>query len=149
MAVGDVNGDGKADIVVGNAGDGTVSVLLNDGGGTFAPQQVYRTGIPAIAPSYTTSSIELADLSGDGRPDIVFSYNTWTNTVPDGTVTVLPNNGDGTFGAPTSYTVGICPSSVAVADLNGDGSPDLVVTRTQPRHRRQRPDRHRGGPVGG
>jgi hypothetical protein len=67
-------------------------------------------------------SIAVADLNGDGIPDVVV-----TNAGGADTVTVLLGNGDGTFQAGTSYPAGHQPASVAVGDFNGDGIPDLVV----------------------
>ena len=64
MAIGDVNGDGKPDIVVANAGSNTVSVLLGNGNGTFQAQQTFATGIHPM-------SVVVGDLTGDGKPDIV------------------------------------------------------------------------------
>src|SRR5262249_7051005 len=68
------------------------------------------------------SSIAVAQLDSDPGPDIVV-----TNTTA-GTVSVLRNNGDGTFGPRVPFPVGAAPSSVAVGDLNGDAFPDLAVT---------------------
>src|SRR5439155_27052006 len=68
VAVADVNGDGKPDLVVANEGDNTVSVLLGNGG-TFQPQYTF----PAASPG----SVAVVDVDGDGRPDllVVNSYD--------------------------------------------------------------------------
>ncbi len=120
MAVGDFNGDGILDLAVANlgepTGDGTVTVLLGNGDGTFT----------ATATSPATGewpdSIEVGDFNGDGIPDLAVA-NEDSNTV-----TVLLGNGDGTFtAAPTSPATGINPISIAVGDFNGDGISDLAV----------------------
>ena len=79
MAVGDLNGDGRPDLAVANAGSGDVSVLLGNGDGSFQPQQRFAAGIgPA--------SVALGDLNGDGRPDLAVA-----NTTDPGTVSILLN----------------------------------------------------------
>ena len=67
----------------------------------------------------------VADLTGDGIPDIVAVNN--GGGTGTGTVSVLLGNGDGTFQSQQTYAVGKEPTAVAVADLNGDGIPDIVV----------------------
>lgn len=112
VAVGDVNGDGKPDLVVANAA-GTVGVLLGNGDGTFQTAVTYSTGTGGA------SSVAIADVNGDGKPDLV---------VAGGLVSVLMGNGDGTFQPAVTYGVG--PNgidSVAVADVNGDGRPDILA----------------------
>ena len=108
LAVGDVNGDGKLDIVTANGDSNSVSVLLGKGDGTFGTAQVYATGGSA-------NSIALGDFNKDRALDIVI-----TGTELD----VLLNNGDGTFAA--AQKVGSGGSDVVVADFNGDGFPDLA-----------------------
>ena len=119
LAVADLNGDGKPDIIVANSASDTVSVLLNLGGGkdyvNFAPQTTFATGRQPF-------SVAVADLTGDGIPDIV------TANAFDNTVSVLLGNGDGTFQTQRTFAVGSRPYSVAVADLTGDGKPDIVTT---------------------
>jgi hypothetical protein len=114
----DLNGDGHVDLVVVNHGDpiteNTVSVLMNNGGGTFAAQTTYQVG---VGPAF----IAIGDLNNDGYPDVAV-----TNFIDD-TTSVLINNGAGSFAAQTTYPVGSGPACVAIADLNGDGHPDLVV----------------------
>jgi subtilisin family serine protease len=127
VAVGDVNGDGKPDLVVANLSSGTVSVLLGNGDGTFQAPRVYAAGIDP-------SGVALADLRGTGRPDIIVS-NYFNNTFTSGGVTVLLNNGDGTFGTPTTYTTGGFNSgAVAVGDLRGTGKQDIVVANFYDTH---------------
>ena len=111
---GDVNGDGKIDVIVANSGSNTVSVLLGNGNGTFQVQQTFATGT-------SPSSVAIADLNGDGKPDLI---------VADGqnySVSVMLGNGNGTFQGRQTFSVGTFPSSVTAGDLNGDGKPDLIV----------------------
>jgi hypothetical protein len=114
VAIGDFNGDGKSDLVVNNANDNTVSVLLGNGDGTFQAQVTYQAGSGPY-------SVTLADLNGDGKLDLVVP------NAYDQTVSVLLGNGDGTFQTQATYLAGVFPASVAVGDFNGDGKPDLVV----------------------
>jgi hypothetical protein len=114
VAVTDLNGDGKPDLIVANGYDNTVSVLLGNGDGTFQPQQTYAVGGDPTA-------VSVADVNGDGKPDIVV-----TNRY-DNTISVLLGNGDGTFQPQQTSVVGAQPHVLAVADLNADGTPDLVV----------------------
>jgi hypothetical protein len=115
VATGDLNGDGKPDIVVANKAKNTVSVLINNGDGTFKPQAEYKTGVGPVA-------VALADVDGDGKLDIV------TANATGGSVSVLLGNGDGTFKAQAEYApVGATPSAVAVGDLTGNGKPDIVL----------------------
>jgi hypothetical protein len=104
-----VNGDGRPDIVTPNAYAGTVSVLVNGGGGTFPTRRSYSVG---RAPH----SLAIGDLNGDGKPDLAV-------TGSDIKAPVLLNRGDGTFGPESGSATG---DFVAIGDLNGDGANDLV-----------------------
>ena len=79
------------------------------------------------------SSIAVADVNGDGKPDLVvgncsFSGGSVNCTTGNGAVAVLMGNGDGTFQPAATYSSGgSAPTSVAIADVNGDGKPDLLV----------------------
>jgi hypothetical protein len=112
--VADLTGDGIPDLIVTNLRDGSVSVLLGNGDGTFQPQQTFSVG------NYPTS-VAVADLTGDGIPDLIVT------NLRDGSVSVLLGNGDGTFQTQKTIAIGNYFFSVAVADVNGDGKPDLIV----------------------
>jgi uncharacterized protein (TIGR03437 family) len=118
MAVGDFNGDGQPDLVVANSGDNTVTILLGNGMGGFAA----AAGSP-FAVGAAPQSVAVGDFNGDGQPDLVVANS------GDNTVTILLGNGMGGFTAATGspFAVGTTPESVAVADFNGDGKPDIVT----------------------
>lgn len=115
VAAGDINGDGKVDWVVSNGGSNSVWVFLGQGDGT--------TSVPTIVPLAGQSplAVALADLRGIGVLDLVVAE------ADSSTVEVLSGNGDGTFGAGKLYATPDPPSTLAVADFNGDGHPDIVV----------------------
>ena len=134
VAAADVNGDGKPDLLVANmcnsnsnsnctAGSyGVVGVLLGNGDGTF------QTAVPYSSGGYRALSVAVADVNGDGKPDLVVANQDASYSDPDGSVSVLLGNGNGTFSAPVSYlSGGVAAYSVAVADVNKDGKLDLVV----------------------
>jgi hypothetical protein len=118
VAVGDVNGDGKPDIVVANSGvqrsGDSVSVLLGNGSGTFGAAQCYTVG-------GSPTAVAVCDFNRDGKLDIVTANS-------NSTVSVLLNNGNGTFGAAQNYAISGPANSVAVADFNHDGFLDIATT---------------------
>ncbi|MGP1345368.1 MAG: FG-GAP-like repeat-containing protein [Phycisphaerales bacterium] len=117
VAIGDLDGDGDADLAVACAFSDAISVLLNNGDGTFAPEVLYGAGNGPW-------SVAIGDLDGDGHPDLaVANYSNG----PTAGVSVLINNGDGTFAPDVLYGAGISPWTMAIADLNADAHPDLAV----------------------
>ena len=119
IMVGDFNGDGIADLAVGNEADGTVTVLLGKGDGTFTTKSTLSLNIPAGL--YVDIPIAVGDFNRDGIQDLAIS------NVFDNTLTVWLGNGDGTFTTKSTPAVGSGPISIAVGDFNGDGIPDLAV----------------------
>ncbi len=108
IAIGDMNGDGVQDIVVGNDGAGTIQVLLGKGDGTFR-SPVRSSSFQAI------TSLQLGDFNRDGKLDVVYGLE------------IQLGNGDGTLQAPVAIGSGDCCAGLAVADMNGDGKLDLVT----------------------
>jgi hypothetical protein len=121
LTVADFNGDGKPDFVVlDGQSPSTVSVFLGNGDGTFLAGPAYLTSTQG------TTDLAAADLRGDGITDLVV-VNVNEGFGGFGSVEVLLGNGDGTFQYPQLFPAGLRPTTVAVADFNGDGKPDLVV----------------------
>ena len=125
VVAGDVNGDGRLDLIVDRRDYGLVSVLLASGApGSFAAAVNYNASIPNI-----TTGITLGDFNNDGRLDIIAFNpgNKATGNVP-GTVSLLLNNGNGTFAAPADiFSSGtVQPYEGLAYDLNNDGNLDLV-----------------------
>jgi hypothetical protein len=127
VAVADVNGDGKLDLIVatGSKTAGLVGVLLGNGDGTFQTEATYSSG--GLSPL----ALAVADVNGDGKPDVVVA-NQWTDsTFTSSNVAVLLNGGTGNFPSGIQYgTGGFFPESVAIADVNRDGNPDIVVANS-------------------
>ena len=137
IAAGDLNGDGHIDLVTIASGfrlpfpfgtplnQNGLFVLLGNGDGSFRAGASYLTdGLPN---STRLSSVALADLNGDGRLDIAAARNfNFTGDRVDDTV-VLLGAGDGSFGPAATYDGAAEARQLGVADLNGDGVPDLVI----------------------
>ena len=119
VEVGDVNGDGRMD-VVGTTQPRSMHVFPQNVDGTFGPSQDYEVlddGEP------TPAGIEAADVTGDGRTDVVVSLG---GNVPYAMINVFAQRPDGTLGSPLAYHTRDIPESVEAADLTGDGRNDVV-----------------------
>ena len=139
VVVADVNGDGKPDLLVANwlasfqdAGQGSVGVLMGNGDGTFQPAIAYDSG------GTLAYSLAVSDVNGDGKPDVAvancaptnsYACPNWGGSGGRGVVGILLGNGDGTFQPVVTYdSGGLYATSVAIADVNADGRPDVLVT---------------------
>jgi hypothetical protein len=125
IVVGDFNGDGKQDIAV-STGD-TVSVFLGNGNGTF---QAAKTSNLGNASDTIVSMV--AGVFGPGSQLDLAVTAFLPNATETSLVTVLLNNGNGTFVKGQSVQVGVNALGLATADFNGDGHPDLVTTSLLP-----------------
>jgi hypothetical protein len=128
VALGDLRNEGKLDIVVVNTYfgaieyEGSVSVLLSNGDGTFQPAVNYGTG------GKYPGSVAIGDLTGSGIPDLIVAEFSTENGGSDGGTGVLLGNGDGTYQPVVTYdSGGEYARSVAIGDLRGNGIPDVVV----------------------
>jgi uncharacterized protein (TIGR03437 family) len=131
LAVGDFNGDGNADLIEALYAN-SVAVLLGNGDGTLRPPLERTVNTTAFL---NPSSVAVGDFNGDGKLDAVITglVNVSGSAVQAGladySATVLLGNGDGTFGQSMTYEL---PEngSIAVADMNGDGKPDVILAAT-------------------
>ncbi len=117
VAAADFNRDGYTDFITANAGDNSVSVLLNFPQSASTTLLTYPVGA-------TPLSVAVGDFNGDGYPDIVAS------NYLDNTISVLLCNADATLQAAVSHGVEDSPRSVAVGDFNRDGKLDIAVTNS-------------------
>jgi hypothetical protein len=131
IAVADVNGDGKLDVISDTQdtnANASFYVNLGNGDGTF--QKPIAT--PALCPGGSNSGavyLTVADVSGDGKPDIVAACNAALHL---NTISILLGNGDGTFRSPAQFASGTTPVWPVIADFNEDGKPDVAVVDNSP-----------------
>jgi hypothetical protein len=124
----DSSSNAITDLAITNSADNTLETFIGDGKGGFTKGATYATG---LTPVYVAS----ADLNGDQILDLVVADSgtvaTDTNSVIN-SVSLFLGNGDGTFGTAAAarfdFPAGMNPTSIAIADFNQDGIPDMAIT---------------------
>ena len=114
LAVGDVNGDGKPDLLAAQFGSTNVSLFLGNGDGTLQPVVNLPVGNKPLF-------VAVGDFNGDGKQDLAAVNNNGAN------MSILLGHGDGTFQPAVNSAIGSQPYSVAVGDFNADGKQDLAT----------------------
>jgi 6-phosphogluconolactonase (cycloisomerase 2 family) len=121
VALRDLNDDGKADLVITNSGTNTFSVFLNTSSGVGVISLATNVD---YSPGAQPTGIDIADIDGDGKPDVVIanysaaSVSVLRNTTSSGTLS---------FAAKVDLTTGSNPNSVVLADFDKDGKTDIAT----------------------
>jgi hypothetical protein len=115
LAIGDMDRDGKPDVVYAGSGS-SVGYVAGDANGALKAPQSFSTG------SQDVWAIALGDVNGDGILDVAVTHH-----ASGGLVTVMLGQAGGTLKHSWDYLGGDWPSAAVIADFNGDGKPDIAV----------------------
>jgi regulation of enolase protein 1 (concanavalin A-like superfamily) len=115
LAVGDMNNDGRLDVIAGSSANGvTLAVLPGNGNGTLGAARI-------VSMNRGFHFVLVADFDDDGNRDIAIASDDTTGSW------IFPGRGDFTFGAPAPFTTGLLPNDGIVADFNGDSRRDMAI----------------------
>jgi hypothetical protein len=117
LAAGDLTGDGKIDLALGNDDSRVIQILVGDGRGAFT-----LGSVPGLQAPDECFAPTLADLNGDGRLDVIANAQNGARTL-----SYWINLGNSVFGPANTLSCPQSPSTICIADWNGDGSADLLV----------------------
>lgn len=125
LEVGDIDGDGSADLAVADRTNDAVGVLIGAGNGTFQNGDV-------LAGQEATRVVGLGDMDGDDDLDLLaVSGNTTCSMLPcdpiPGRLSLWHNDGNGGFGAASVVLAGDTPLDIETADFDGDGRRDVLI----------------------
>jgi hypothetical protein len=118
----DFDGDGALDLIIGSPSVSQLFILWNNGDGTF------RNG-PTLKLSAPASSFDLGDFNHDGLLDMA-TVECTSSSIISCSMNVYQGKGSGAFTKLRSVKLSGPANQVSVADINGDGNPDLAISRT-------------------
>jgi trimeric autotransporter adhesin len=124
IVVADLNGDGRPDIVT--VGSNGATVLFGRAGAVFDPAVAFLAG-PNDSPGPLPTGIAVADVTGDGVPDLIVGLGTSGPSPLSSQIAVLEGDVSGSFAQPPGFDVGFFGGRIVSSDLNRDGHMDLLV----------------------
>jgi hypothetical protein len=124
IAAGDLNNDTFLDAVSANQGDGSLTVLFGNGGGSFTA----TVNLTETVTGNDAYAVALGDVTGEGDLDLVFAR------LEHGEIGILAGGGDGTFAPPVFYAASVNPNplpvTLALGDMTNDGALDIVIVNS-------------------